>query len=107
MSADNGVYIIQIPTQSGNEYGVITCFESTVDLMFSRTLPKNVCEAHTVILLKDAKSFQTEEESYMYAKELYLTLDICEYGICSIELESPISDINVEEANKIIDDYWM
>lgn len=106
MSADNAVFIFQIPIKEGFEYKVLDSFVSTIDSMYERTLPLEIRDAYTVSTLKKAKTFQTEQEAYQYAKELYAELFICEYGICPIELDYPLPEVSVEEANRILDDYW-
>lgn len=109
MSADNGVYVAKFPTSNGGVEYRVEHLQNIEDLDYElnglECLPKDVVVAYRNFSFADSFAFTDEQEAIRCAHELEESLPFTEYGVCSVEYDTPIT-MTKPEAQKIIDDYW-
>lgn len=87
MSADNGVYVLET---DGPEFRVKEIM-AVEDLWWSRERAKDDATPEEALqnareVYKTCEVFTEKSLAYLYAAELYESLDICEYGISPIKM---------------------
>lgn len=108
MSADNGVYILVTPARPikrGNfyinqhgkfEFRVAHC-QAIDNIDYS--------DLYVPLLFADSKVHESKEKALEEAVKIYETLDICEYGISSIEKDICFPNMTSEQAKIALDSY--
>lgn len=108
MSADNGVYILKTPARpikNGNiytnqhgkfEYRVAHC-QAIDNIDYS--------DLYIPLLFGNSVVHDSKESALKEAKGIFNNLDICEYGICTIDKENHFPNMTVEEARKALNSF--
>jgi hypothetical protein len=107
MSADNGVYVAKFPTlNSGVEYRVAH-LQNIEELDYNSIydIPEDVVIAYRNFSFANSPIFLDEQEAIDYAYKLEESIVFTEYGVCSVEYNTPIT-MTERDAEKIIIDYW-
>ena len=117
MSADNGIYIVQIPTaDGGTEWRVAHC-QNIEDCYADDTRNNHIMDSDEMIdstrVMKfgEAPIFETEEETIEYAWKLYKeVLDdfgVVEYGVClAAPFDRALPGWSVDYAEIVNDKLW-
>lgn len=109
MSADNGVYILKTPArpiqhglgfyinQHGKfEFRVAHC-QAIDNIDYS--------DLYMPLLFADSEVFESKEQALEEARKIYDSLDICEYGICTIEKDVIFPNMTSEQAKIALDSF--
>jgi hypothetical protein len=115
MSADNGIYIGEFPIADRKEWRVIhaQAIENCDDDSgyYPPALPQYITDLYRVLYWGASMVFDTIEQ----AREEAWTIDdemrkgdfyILEYGICFIEYDRPLLDMEYGLASTLLDAYW-
>ena len=107
MSADNGVYVVEIPTKDGGkEWRVIEAM-AIDNVEDSPSIPQEITDLYRVCYYGEAKTFHNEDEASDYAEKLSEQYDILEYGVCGLEpFNRPLLEMDYDTASKKLDEYW-
>ncbi len=106
MSTDNGIYVGSFPILGGKEYRVIEGM--AIDNLDYGTIEEQ--DNTRVCYFGAAKIFATEEEAMKEAtrkyKECMSGYGVCEYGICLIDMDRPLINKTVIEADAWLKERW-
>jgi len=106
MSADNGIYILATTTKDGNEKEFRVAHCQAIKNIEGGTLG----DAYMVLLFGSSEVFTDKTlamaEALKLEQQVIKNCEILEHGVLMIEKEFVFPDLTMDEANKIIDDYF-
>jgi len=114
MSADNGIYIARFVGSDGNYEYRVAHAQAIENCDYSDRYPKQFIDATRVLYFGDSKVYKSHEEALERAREIERELVdedpyemfYIEYGICDVCYDTPFPDMSMEEANRIVDEFW-
>lgn len=115
MSADNGIYIAEFPTEDGKVVYRVA-YAQAIDNCFLRSYERELEDAYRVSYFADTPIFTDKTEAILYAhsksdeflSEPYADgfYPILEYGVSMLYMDRPLLDMTKEQANSRIEEYY-
>ena len=106
MSADNGIYIAEFPTESGSaEYrvanvsGIDNCYMEWIDDCEEKT---NNQDAYRSLYFGNCTVYSKLSDAQKEAKRLFNNTSMVEYGICVLQFDHPIKNMSYNNAMNVI-----
>jgi len=108
MSADNGIYILQSPTESGSlEYRIAHLQAIENHSFYGENGEKELC-AYELLRWGNSKCYKSKSQALNNAHDLAETKPILVYGVKIIKSPIQFNKFNLtkQEAQEIINSFW-
>jgi hypothetical protein len=102
MSADNAIIVVSNINDKGNEEFRVAYTQAIDNL----TSENPILDVYLALIFNDSQVFENRQEAINFAKEEEKKYEFLEYGIVSIDFETPFPDLTENEANVLFDKHF-